>query len=425
MIMPPAFSSSFFAILAALYLLPSAASAQIFADFETSGGNFTMELLHDDQPMAAANFIGLADGSRNWLDFESLEVQRGVPFYDGIKFHRVIKDFMIQGGSPNGRGTDNPGFNFVDRFARDSEGNLVHPHDQQGLLSMANSGINTNGSQFFITDVPTPWLDGKHVVFGKLAAGPFGSREDGIAVITALNDTPVEGSTPVDDLVINSIKIRRIGDAAIAFDINAQGLPILSDPPAQLVVDSAEVTSTSLELQYQKPALSQTDVLQSKDLETWTNLKAQFYFNDDLTKDDISALFEENDTMFFRLLRVDYSESPHQGGPESLAGGTLKLDFEEIFDIDIIIDAEGTDGTWSRPDQGGDGELASAAYTQGAAPYVDRLIVSYEGLVQNSDFVFAMDVSLSFDTATSGRFRTVNNGTPQTLTGTFELELSQ
>ena len=159
------------------------ADAQIFADFETTGGNFTIEMFHQDQPMAVANFIGLADGSLTWLDQSDLKLKQGVPFYDGIKFHRVIKDFMIQGGSPNGVGTDGPGYEFIDQFARDADGALLHPHDQQGLISMANSGINTNGSQFFITDVPTPWLDGVHIVFGKIAAGPFGPLEEGIAAI--------------------------------------------------------------------------------------------------------------------------------------------------------------------------------------------------------------------------------------------------
>jgi cyclophilin family peptidyl-prolyl cis-trans isomerase len=396
------------------------ARAQIFADFETTGGNFTIEMFHQDQPMAVANFIGLADGSITWLDFTSLESRKGEPYYNGIKFHRVIKDFMIQGGSPNGQGTDGPGYQFVDRFARDADGALLHPHDQQGLISMANSAINTNGSQFFITDVPTPWLDGKHIVFGKISAGPFGTLEEGIASITAMNDTPVTGSTPVQDLVINKISIRRIGDDANAFDIHAQGVPILSEPRVTLTIDNGSVGGDRAELVYVKPALSQIDVLQSDDMQTWKNMETTFYANTSTSSDDISEVLAAKDAQFFRLIQVDYSQSPHAWGPASIANGTLKLGFDAIFDIDVIADTTGADGTWSRPDGGGAGTLESLSYTPRAAAYVDRVVVSYEGLVSNSDFVFIMNISLSFDTTTSGRFRGTTNGSPQTVSGTFE-----
>ena len=119
------------------------------ATFETDKGTIRVELFADKTPKTVANFEKLAKES----------------FYDGLTFHRVIPDFMIQGGCPSGTGTGGPGYNFADEF---------HPslkHDSPGTLSMANAGPNTNGSQFFITHVPTPWLDGKHSVFGKVIEG--------------------------------------------------------------------------------------------------------------------------------------------------------------------------------------------------------------------------------------------------------------
>ncbi|MGK0190082.1 MAG: cyclophilin family peptidyl-prolyl cis-trans isomerase [Verrucomicrobiales bacterium] len=412
------FSRTFIAsLLASLQFIGISANAQIFADFETSGGSFTIEMFHEDQPVAVASFIGLADGSRPWLDFETLEIQNGIPFYNGIKFHRVIKDFMIQGGSRNGVGTDNPGYSFGDRFAREEEGSLVHPHDQQGLISMANSGLNTNGSQFFITDAPTPWLDGLHIVFGQIAAGPAGSLEDGITAITAMNNTPVEGSSPIDDLVIQSITIRRVGDAALTFDIDAQGLPVLTAPAARLTVSPTPGESPQIDLHYTKPALSQVDVLASDDMRTWSTQKAKFYYQSDSSTDDLSQVYNDNDAMFFRLLKIDYSQTPLTGGPASIANATVKFDFDSIFDIDVTINEAGTGGTWTRTDGNGSGTLQSTAYTQTAVPY--SLTISYNDLVPDSDFVFTMDISLSFDTATSGKFRTLNNGSPSKLEGTF------
>lgn len=135
-----------------------------WAHFETSAGDFVCELFADRAPATVANFVGLTSGAKEWTDPRANQTVKR-PFYDGLVFHRVIPGFMIQGGCPLGNGTGGPGFRFGDEF---------HPslqHDTKGVLSMANSGPNTNGSQFFITVVPTPWLDGKHSVFGKVVSG--------------------------------------------------------------------------------------------------------------------------------------------------------------------------------------------------------------------------------------------------------------
>ena len=151
-----------------------------FARFETSMGNFTVELFETEVPNTVGNFVKLAEKN----------------FYDGVIFHRVIDGFMIQGGDPEGTGRGGPGYKFADEF---------HPslrHSKEGLLSMANAGPNTNGSQFFITLVPTPHLDGRHAVFGKVS--------DGMDVVKKIGKTPTaRGDRPVTDVVMKSVKIER------------------------------------------------------------------------------------------------------------------------------------------------------------------------------------------------------------------------
>ena len=157
----------------------------IYAKFITAKGAILVKLTHDLTPGTVGNFVGLVEGQ-----LENSARPMGKPYYDGLKFHRVIPDFMIQGGCPQGQGTGGPGYNFDDEF---------HPnlkHDKPGVLSMANAGPGTNGSQFFITHVPTNWLDGKHTVFGHVIEG-----QD---VVDA-----VEG-----DDALESIEIIRVGDEA-------------------------------------------------------------------------------------------------------------------------------------------------------------------------------------------------------------------
>lgn len=168
---------------------PTAANEGIFATIETNKGRIVLEMEYKKTPITVANFISLAEGTNNAVDAKF----KGKPFYTGLKFHRVIADFMIQGGDPNGDGSGNPGYKFKDEITD-------LKHDRPGILSMANSGPTTNGSQFFITHKETPWLDGKHTVFGKVISG-----QDVVNAI-AQNDMIIE------------IKFDRKGSEAKKFD---------------------------------------------------------------------------------------------------------------------------------------------------------------------------------------------------------------
>jgi peptidyl-prolyl cis-trans isomerase A (cyclophilin A) len=160
-------------------------SQEIFAHFDTTEGKFKVRLFADQTPRTVENFISLAEGAKT-----------GKPFYDGTVFHRVIPDFMIQGGDPEGTGRGGPGYRFNDEF---------HPslkHSKPGILSMANAGPNTNGSQFFISVAATPWLDSKHSVFGEVT--------EGYDVVQKISKVPRGAQDrPLKEVKLNSVTIER------------------------------------------------------------------------------------------------------------------------------------------------------------------------------------------------------------------------
>lgn len=166
------------------------------AILKTTMGDIKVELYADKAPVTVANFAALAEGTVDWIDPRSGQKQAGVPYYKNIIFHRVIKDFMIQGGDITGTGRGGPGYTFIDEF----DPSLVF--DKPGILAMANSGPATNGSQFFITTVETPWLNGKHTIFGWVV--------EGMEVVAKIEATLTgAGDKPVTDVVLKEVVIQR------------------------------------------------------------------------------------------------------------------------------------------------------------------------------------------------------------------------
>lgn len=158
---------------------------EIYAAFDTTEGQFKIKLFADKAPKTVENFVSLAEGKKT-----------GKPFYDGTIFHRVIPDFMIQGGDPEGTGRGGPGYKFADEFHADLK------HSKPGILSMANAGPNTNGSQFFITVAPTPHLDKRHSVFGEVT--------EGYATVEKISKVPRNAQDrPLKEVRVNSVKIER------------------------------------------------------------------------------------------------------------------------------------------------------------------------------------------------------------------------
>ena len=171
-------------------------SGELHAILHTNHGEIDIKLFEERAPRTVANFVGLATGKRTWTDPDTFN-ERNDPFYDGVIFHRVIPGFMIQGGDRLGIGTGGPGYRFKDEF---------HPelrHDKPGILSMANSGANTNGSQFFITEGPTPHLNGRHAVFGEVV--------NGMDVVNKIAKLPRDGrDRPRQSATIERVEVKRI-----------------------------------------------------------------------------------------------------------------------------------------------------------------------------------------------------------------------
>ena len=165
-----------------------------YATFFTSKGKIKVKLLPETAPKTVENFVGLATGEKEWTHPRTGE-KRNEPLYNDTIFHRVIPDFMIQGGDPEGTGTGGPGYTFEDECPPGGPG-----FDRPGLLAMANAGPNTNGSQFFVTVAPTPWLTGKHTIFGEVV--------EGMEVVDAISRTHTgPADRPVEDVVIERVEI--------------------------------------------------------------------------------------------------------------------------------------------------------------------------------------------------------------------------
>jgi cyclophilin family peptidyl-prolyl cis-trans isomerase len=342
----------------------------IYADFNTSMGSFTCRLEYAVAPRAVANFIGLATGQRAWLDVPKGRVIANA-FYNGLTFHRTVTNFVIQGGSPNGLGTDGPGYAFVDEFSPSLR------HDGFGVLSMANSGPDSNGSQFFLTVTNRPDLNDVHTVFGRLVGGSN--------VVYAINRVPTDANEkPLTNVVIHSVNIRRVGAAAQAFDIHAQNLPVVTNLLLAISKSGANVNLT-----FSNRLYSDNRLYSSTNFTDWSGMKLGIeVFN---PMPSIIGLGASAPSQFFRMVQVQYPDSTL--APKNVLGRTLTLNFDAGGTLIVAFDSSGT-GTYTL--NGTPGTVTDYDWFQD--PYRGFLSpILYSG-------VDPMVLRLDFQTTTAGTF---------------------
>lgn len=300
----------------------------LYAGFDTSMGSFTCRLDYAEAPLTCANFVGFGEGGQAWIDPETGAVLND-PFYSNRIFHRVMDGFMIQGGCPLGTGISGPGYAFPDETST----NLMH--HKAGILSMANSGPDSNGSQFFITLVPTPWLDGVHSVFGEVV--------DGMDVVHSIGVVATSNNAPVVDVVMNQIQILRIGADAEGFDVSAQSLPEVT--PLNL-----SLTNAPGGLQLEAGITNQTEVSihSSTNLLEWSPFEKSYWPTSDGT--ELISVPTNLPAMFFRAAQVYYPQavtvfSHLEGRTLLFSQGAAVLSFSPIADSIGSCDIAGTPDT--------------------------------------------------------------------------------
>lgn len=368
---------------------PLMAQDGIYADFTTSMGSFSCKLHYDRAPKTVANFIALTTGERGWLDLNTGAAKR-TPFFDSLTFHRVISGFVIQGGSRNGLGTDGPGYTFQDEF------NSTLRHDKAGILSMANSGLNSNGSQFFITLAATPHLDDVHSVFGEVTSG--------LSVVQAIGNVPVGANDkPVTPVVMQNVVIRRVGTAAQAFDISAQGLPSVGGAGPNFVRSGA----SSL-LQFPKSLYSEYTLFDSANLQTWNGSRIALYVtpppNNDL---DVSSS-AVGPAHFYRVAEVAYPGPIYT--PPSVAGNTLQLNFTVGISGTLVLAFNNSGG-------------GTSSYMGGTITSYEWAQEAYRGqLLLYTTTLVPFSLNHVFTSPTGGFFKGtafLNTGEQLTVGGTF------
>ncbi len=352
----------------------------LYAVFHTSMGSFTSRLHYAEAPLTVANFVGLAEGSQTWLDKETGAV-REEPFYDDTVFHRVIEGFVIQGGSRNQQGTDGPGYRFPDEIPN---GWL---HDGAGVLSMANAGYDSNGSQFFITVDATPWLDGNHTVFGQVISG--------LSVVEAINSVAVDADDkPVEDVTIYSIDILRIGADAVAFDSTGR-LPVITEGRTTGISKVPD----GLQLTFEPSAFHGYYLRSSTDLAIWS-IEFLGTYADHAPAHDFIEVDDADlkDLEFYSLIDLDYPGNEYASAsideriiefefhaPENLQGTRIRYAFGDENDNAVHINDEPS------------GEISDHLYV--VRPYPNRalLLVVGTGIIR-------IDYRLDFSSATTGVF---------------------
>lgn len=418
----------------------------IFAEFNTSMGSFTCRLEYAYAPKAVANFIGLATGQRPWMD-QNTGAVRTEPYYDGIVFHRVIKDFVIQSGSRNGQGTDGPGYAFIDEFTPSLR------YGGTGVLGMANSGTNSNGAQFFITVGSQASLNDHYAIFGELSGGTN----------VVLDINRVGGSffsdRPTNDIVLRNVVIRRVGANAQAFDINAQGLPLVTSQR----LDIGRAASNQFSLTFSNRASVENFLFSTTNFyvpglytniyvltnyfmtnvvlgvtnatttnATVTNIVLNSSYETNVYTTNFAAWDSEslgievpsapltntfyrtrtNASGYFRLAQIVYTGIYV---PQKLYNRTLTLNFDDGLGT-IVINFDGAGGgTYTPPPGDPPGTIKNYTWSQ----------TYFQGNldpIKYSGNILPMSLTFFFNSPSNGVFSgTVNSGGPYTVTGNFTL----
>jgi peptidyl-prolyl cis-trans isomerase A (cyclophilin A) len=376
---------------------PGIVSAQILADVQVSGGvsgTFTVDLEYAKAPAAVANFIGLATGQRDWLDYATGAI-RHEPYYNGVTFHRVIAGFMNQTGSRKGDGTDGPGYSFKDEF------DPTLRHDAAYTVSMANSGKHTNGSQIFITAGATPWLNDVHTIFGHVISGQ--------AICDAINATPTAaGDVPVTPIAIQGITV--YGPSLAGFNLTPSTLPVVYDAHPIL-----SKSGTNFGLNYDARSYSTYRGFHGTNLATWLAFKDIYFASAPVGQDDVTAL-ATGARHFFRMARIDYGGPTNQFMPAGVGGKSFSFPNGFVFPVELTFNAAGTGGSWSLVSSGS-GTIQSVTYTRG--PYLTKLLV-----VLNSFANYGFNIQLLYNldyTSTGGGTHTAQSNVSgwTSFSGTF------
>jgi peptidyl-prolyl cis-trans isomerase A (cyclophilin A) len=384
--------SAMLGVLGMSRLIAEGQTDGIFADFTTSLGSFTCQLDYMNAPRTTANFIGLATGQRPWLDLPSGRARTNA-FYNGLTFHRVIAGFMSQGGSPNGSGTDGPGYVFTDEFSPQ----LVF--DSFGALAMANSGTNSNGSQFFITVAPYAFGNNTYAIFGRVVAGSN--------VVYAINHVATDANDkPLTNVVIQQVNLRRVGTAAQAFNINAQGLPVVTNLPLLIATGAGQVTLTFSNRQYADNRLYSTTNLAG----SWTSEALGI----EVTSPVSNSVQRSQGARqrFYSMAQVQYASSTF--APKTMYSRTLTLNF-----------ASGVAGTMTLAfDSAGGGNYTLPPYSPGSVTSYSWTQDAYHGSLWPIYFsgLVPLTARLSFASITNGVFSgTFYPTIPFNVSGTFNL----
>jgi peptidyl-prolyl cis-trans isomerase A (cyclophilin A) len=395
-------------------LFPAALHAQIHADFTvsrggTSLGTFTVRLEHTKAPRTCANFIGLASGKRPWIDVRNGAVRTNTPYYNGLTFHRLIHNFVIQGGSPNGQGTDGPGYTILDEY----EPTLRH--SSHYVLSMAKSGFpNTGGSQFFITLAATPSLNDKHSVFGTVITNT--------AIIDGFKNPALfptgAGDKPVTPIIIDSVVIS--GPSYAGFDLNAASLrlPHVSGTDMRISRNTAAATMTAT---FDRRPKTDYMFLQSPDLATWSAPRFILSLDSEVNQELVITSRPEP-SYFLNLATVGYGQIPN--APADLIAGAKKLRLKFVGGqyLDMAFNGLGG-GTWFDSGSNATGPItftnwedqaAETGVIETASSIPFALPLGFLGVTLGGFFGPGSDLSLgtwlSFHTETTGWLEETNTG---------------